>query len=293
MKTKKVLAIGEALIDAVSTAFVEDLSTATQLEIKPGGSPANFCRFLHQLGTASSLLAVVGADGLGQIILRDLQEKQIDTSLIKISQQHATSMVVVGKSTGTPDFIPYRDADVQISAIDSSTYKEMDLLHTTAFALSREPAQTNILTTLHLANLNGKQISVDWNYSPKIWGPEKFGGSVFSALLSFRPLLKCSMDDIERFTNQPQEIETAKAFLQDMPAKVICLTCGSEGVWFKTPETDWQHRAAVPVTVKDSTGAGDSFWAGFVHAWLTEKPLEDCIQLALDTAARRLKGELD
>ncbi len=78
MKTKKVLAIGEALIDAVSTEFVEDLSTARQLDLKPGGSPANFCRYLHQLGTPARLLAVLGADGLGKIILNDLRKKQID-----------------------------------------------------------------------------------------------------------------------------------------------------------------------------------------------------------------------
>lgn len=293
MKTKKVLAIGEALIDAVSTEFVEDLSSARQLDLKPGGSPANFCRFLHQLGTPALLHAVLGADGLGKIILNDLREKQIDCSLLKISNEHATSMVVVGKTKGTPDFIPYRDADMQIGAIAPIMYKETDLVHTTAFALSREPAQTNILTALHLANRNGKQISVDWNYSPKIWGPENFASSVFSTLLSFQPLLKCSLDDIERFTNKIQSIDSAKDFLHELPARVTCLTCGSEGVWFKTPEQDWQHRAAVPVEVKDSTGAGDSFWAGFVHAWLTENSLEDCIQLALGTAARRLKGELD
>jgi fructokinase len=182
---------------------------------------------------------------------------------------------------------------MQIGAIDPFMYKDTDLVHTTAFALSREPAQTNILTALHLANRNGKQISVDWNYSPKIWGVENFAPTVFSTLLSFQPLLKCSLDDIERFTNQTQSIESAKKFLHRLTARATCLTCGSEGVWFKTPEQDWQHRAAIPVEVKDSTGAGDSFWAGFVHAWLTENSLENCIQIALDTAARRLKGELD
>jgi fructokinase len=293
MKTKKVLAIGEALIDAISTEFVEDLSAARQLDLKPGGSPANFCRFLHQLGTPALLHAVLGADGLGKIILRDLEQKHIDTSLIKTSNRYATSMVVVGKTKGTPDFIPYRDADMQIGAIDPFMYKETDLVHTTAFALSREPAQTNILTALHLANRSGKQISVDWNFSPQIWGAENFASSVFSTLLSFQPLLKCSLDDIERFTNKKQSIESAKEFLHPLSARVSCLTCGSEGVWYKTTEQDWQHRAAVPVEVKDSTGAGDSFWAGFIHAWLTEKSLEDCIQLALGTAARRLKGELD
>lgn len=292
MKTKQVLAIGEALIDAVSTDFVTDLSMASQLELKPGGSPANFCRFLHQLGTTSQLVATVGKDGFAEIILRDLKQKQIDTGLIKISPNHRTSMIAVGKSKGTPDFIPYRDADLQIGRIDPAWYTNADLIHTTAFALSKEPAQTTILTALQRARQAGKQLSVDWNYSEKIWGYDNNASLIFKAVLSFQPILKFSLDDASRFLGKEQTIESAKDFLANSPATVSCLTCGSEGVWFKTAKQDWQHRQAPPVEVKDSTGAGDSFWAGFVHAWLQGQPIEEAIQKALETAARRLRGEL-
>ncbi|WP_290795415.1 carbohydrate kinase family protein [Flavihumibacter sp. UBA7668] len=292
MKTKHVLAIGEALIDAVSTDFVNDLSMASQLELKPGGSPANFCRFLHQLGTSSQLVATVGKDGFADIILRDLKQKHIDTSLIKISPIHTTSLIAVGKSKGTPDFIPYRDADMQIGRIDPAWYTKADLIHTTAFALSKEPAQTTILTALQRARQAGIQLSVDWNYSEKIWGPDNNSSLIFKAVLSFKPILKFSLDDASRFLGTEQTIESAKEYLSNFPATVACLTCGSEGVWFKTAEQDWQHQGAPPVEVKDSTGAGDSFWAGFINAWLRELPIEEAIDQALHTAARRLRGEL-
>ena len=51
------LAIGELLVDAISTDFVADLSEATTLRVVAGGSPANLCRFVRQGGGQGSLQA--------------------------------------------------------------------------------------------------------------------------------------------------------------------------------------------------------------------------------------------
>ncbi|WP_290708353.1 carbohydrate kinase family protein, partial [Flavihumibacter sp. CACIAM 22H1] len=177
--------------------------------------------------------------------------------------------------------------------IDPTWFVNASLLHTTAFGMSKEPAQTHILTAIKQASVAGIQLSVDWNYAEKIWGPENNASLIFKAILSFRPLLKLSLDDASRFLGTPQSIESAKEFLSNFQTTVSCLTCGSEGVWYKVQDQNWQFREALPVEVKDSTGAGDSFWAGFVHAWLNGQAIDKAIELALHTAARRLKGELD
>ncbi|ULQ56403.1 PfkB family carbohydrate kinase [Flavihumibacter rivuli] len=292
MQPAYVLAIGEALIDAVSTQFVDDLSQARALDLKPGGSPANFCRFLNQLGTNSKLVAAVGKDGMGSIILRDMDEKGIDTSDIQLLEDHATTIILVGKSKGTPDFIAYRGADKEIHAIRHSLVEECSIIHTTAFALSKEPARHSIMHALQQAKATGKQVSIDFNYAEKIWGKNNDAEDIFTALLSMQPLLKCSMDDVERFTGKPLSEHEAREFLGSYNTTVTCLTCGSNGVWFKTMQDDWKHAPAEPVQVVDSTGAGDSFWAGFIHAWMQRQPVQECIKNALATAALRLQGKL-
>jgi fructokinase len=54
-----------------------------------------------------------------------------------------TSVIFVSKSTGTPDFIPYREADSQIvpSQITDDLLKSAKIFHTTCFALSKDPAR--------------------------------------------------------------------------------------------------------------------------------------------------------
>lgn len=284
------LAIGEALVDIITTEFVEDLSQAHILRLFPGGSPANLCRFVQKCGGKATLIAAVGTDGLGKILLQAFAKTGLSTRYIQQLEEHATSIILLARSKHTPDFIPYRVADKYVTFTDDSLLSQVSVIHTTAFALSKSPAQENILNAFEMAYQKGITVSVDWNYAEPIWGKMNNARQVFNRVLSYAPLLKVSMDDIERYTGKTLVVETAKEYLQALPASVICLTCGAQGVWFKTPETNWQHVSAQPVEVVDATGAGDAFWAGFLTYWMAKQPLLFCVENGIATAGKRLQG---
>ncbi len=287
-----VLAIGEALIDAVTTEFVTDLSEARTLNLHPGGSPANLCRFVRSDGGAATLVAAVGRDGLGKILLDAVAATGIPTGHVQQLAGHATSLIVVGRSRGTPDFIPYRDADRFLQPVDEALIAAASVVHTTAFALSKPPARDAILDAFGKAHAQGIAVSVDWNYAEPVWGTGNDAAAVFDQVVQYRPLLKVSLDDVQRFTGQALTVETARAYLLGVPVGVTCLTCGAEGVWYKGYGEDWRHLPAEPVVVRDATGAGDAFWAGFLTGWMAGQPTEGCVQRGIVTAARRLRGEL-
>ena len=67
-----------------------------------------------RLGLKSVLVATCGQDGLGDYIVQKLKENNVITTQIRKSDNAPTSVILVSKSTGTPDFIPYREADCQI-----------------------------------------------------------------------------------------------------------------------------------------------------------------------------------
>jgi fructokinase len=292
LQNKYLLAIGESLIDAITHDFVQDLSEARNLVLHPGGSPANLCRFFQTCGGKAQLSAAVGEDGLGKILIEEISKAGIDTSYIQRLAGHATSMVVVGRSKATPDFIPYRDADRFLQTVDESLIEGASVVHTTAFALSKPPAQQTILKAFEQAHSKGITVSIDWNYAEPIWGKDNIAERVLQEIMVYHPLLKISMDDINRFTRSSMNIESAKEYLQSFTASVICLTCGADGVWFKTRQIQWQHLPAAKVKVVDTTGAGDAFWAGFLIYHMKKLPLESSIQNGIDTAAKRLEGKL-
>jgi fructokinase len=286
----EVLALGELLIDLIAISKDGGLEQASTFERFQGGSPANLCVNLMQLGHDSQLVACVGQDSFGNYLIDALSKAGISTQTIHKTSNHSTSLIVVGGSS-TPDFIAYRNADMHVPRIDIKLIEQSAIVHTSAFALSKNPAQQNILSALHLATSKGKVISIDWNYSPRIW--ENDGKSVFEKLMKENPrrlLLKFSEDDINRFTSKQLNLDGAKAFLNDYPTLATCLTCGKDGVWYKSMNTDWKHAAAIPVSkVANTTGAGDAFWAGFLSGWLKNLTLDFCVTQGLTCAATKIQ----
>jgi sugar/nucleoside kinase (ribokinase family) len=288
-----ILSVGELLVDLITTEAVSDLSQAGRMSVKAGGSPANFASFCSRLGARVNLVSAVGHDGLGRLLLDHVSELGLCTDHIQQVPQYATSVIIIGASHETPEFIPYRDADCHIHYIHPDLIAQCDLIHTTAFALSKMPAQGTILDALEKAHSLGKRISVDWNYTSKIWGLYNHAWDVFERIMRYHPLLKLSEDDIARFWGQAVSIEEVKLLLNRYPETLICITCGADGVWYRgEKENEWRHKTAPPVNITDATGAGDSFWSGFVTSYLQNQSIDDCIDKALETARLKLTNRL-
>ncbi len=287
---KKILAIGELLIDGITDSPVQDLSQATALKLYPGGSPGNFSRYLHRLGIPVRLIATVGQDGFGKILLQRVREEGFDTTGIHQSKRYHTSFIAVARTSNTPDFIAYRDADMHIGKVNESLICTSSLVHTTAFALSRDPARKNILQALETASQQGIPVSVDWNYATPIWGTENESAQVFARLQQFRPLFKFSLDDVERFTGR-KTIAEACDWLNSIESTCICLTCGSKGVYYRSMDTSWQFQPAEKIEVKNATGAGDAFWAGFISTYGGHLFLEDAVANGIRVASMQLQNK--
>lgn len=282
------LAIGELLADVITIDYSESLAQSKTFQILQGGSSANVAANLRWLGKNAELVAVVGDDGIGKFLLSEVITAGISGRYVQVTGAFPTSIVLVTKSRGTPDFIAYRSADTQISFVDDSLIAASKIIHTTAFALSKDPARTNIITAFSHARKYNKFVSVDWNFSPLIWRNDN-GKAVFEHLMKMQPLLKISMDDISRFAGIDDAVEAMK-FLDGFDHTAVCLTCGKEGVYYKSQTTSWQHAPAIPIEdIKDATGAGDAFWAGFISAFIDHVAIDDCVLQGLKIASEKIQ----
>lgn len=288
MQRVQFLAIGELLADLITADYIADISQARGFHLHAGGSPANVCANLKWLGVASALVSCVGDDSLGNFLVEEIKKSGITTEHITRSKTHPTSLVLVSRSNATPDFIAYRSADAQLGEVDVALLRNASIIHTCAFALSRNPAQQHILDALSWAVSNGKTISVDWNFAPGIWTSD--GNDIFNQICAMRPLLKISIDDISRFCGRTMSIGEARDLLSALDVEVICLTCGKEGVWFKQGKEPWSFEPAIHVNdVVDTTGAGDAFWAGFIFCYLQGKTLNEAVVRGITIAAKKVQ----
>lgn len=293
MKTIDIICIGEVLIDCIGNELDTTISQTKNYHKFLGGSPTNVAVYASKLGLKAMVVATCGQDGFGTYIVDTLQKNGVDCTSLRQDETHPTSVIFVSKSTTTPDFIAYRQADAQIleTQLPVEKLKQAKIFHTTCFALSKKPAQQTILTLAQKAQALGLQTSIDINYAEKIWPNKEEAKAVLTSYLQTKPFVKISEDDCLRWFGEAK----AEAFIFDyfhgLGAQLICFTKGKNGVVVsKIGEQPYEQPALIVDEIKDATGAGDAFWTGFLYAQLVSKSLKESSAIAQKLAAIKIQS---
>jgi fructokinase len=288
-----IICAGEVLIDFIGHEVNTSITRTKDYHRFLGGSPTNVAVNAARLGLKSVLVATCGQDGLGDYIVRKLNANDVVTSYVRKSENEPTSIILVSKSTSTPDFIAYREADCQIdqSQIPQELLENAKIFHTTCFALSKNPARTTILAGAKKAKVLGLQTSIDINFSERIWPDREEAKAVLKEYLSTDPFVKLSEDDCYRLFAEAKTEDFIFEYFHGLGASTICLTKGKDGVVLSSLEHGMFHQKAMLVDdIKDTTGAGDAFWTGFLYAQLLNKNLEETITIAQKLAVLKLQN---
>ncbi len=265
-----VLGAGELLIDFLSVDFADSLDSVSQFKRVQGGSPANWCMNMARLGNQTRLAATVGKDDMGEFLYQTVQNSGVDTRSIRRVNLPST-LILVTRSRNVSNFEAYRMADPEIDPgqLPDDLWPDLTLFHTTCFGLSRQPAQGVILDGARKAARAGCQLSIDANYAAKIWPDQAQAREIVKQYIGMGALIKISEVDWERLYNQPlKDPEKAARFLLDLGAAEVCVTLGGEGCLVAAKDGKLHFLPGRKVEVKDTTGAGDAFWSGYITAWL-------------------------
>jgi len=169
--------------------------------------------------------------------------------------------------------------------------KQAKIFHTTCFALSKNPARQTIINRAKKAKELGLQLSIDINFSERIWPNRTEAIQVLSEYLANDPLVKLSEDDCYRLFGESKSEAFIFEFFHALGATTICLTKGKNGVMVSDTVQGRFVQSALPITeIKDATGAGDAFWTGFLYAQLQQWSIEECLTIAQKLAAIKLQS---
>lgn len=289
--TFDLLAIGEVLVDLLSVEYTDNLQTAHVFERMQGGSPANLAVNMARLGHRTALAAKAGQDGFGRFLKKTLESKGVDTRYLSLAKEHQTSLVFVARTTGTPDFQPYRSADFYLTSEDISleAITGSQIIHTTTWPLSRQPSRSTVLATLQAARQSAKIVSLDPNFSLKVWPDLDEARGVMTTAFKSITHTKASLDDARRFFGGDDSPEKYCQRFHDLGPGVVVFTLGKAGSFVSENGKIVERLATRPVKVVDATGAGDSFWAGFLSALLEGLPLEKCLRFAREVVEIKLQ----
>lgn len=293
MKNIDILCVGEVLVDFIGHQSGVLINNTRDYHRYLGGSPANVAMNSARLGLKSVMVATVGDDGFGEYIFERLNEVGVNTNHIKKISDKPTSVIFVSRTDSTPEFIPFRESDSYITPDQISTdlLSKSKIYHTTCFALSKNPAQATILKKAKEAFNLACKLSIDVNYAKKLWNSQEEALTVIKAYCKFNPIVKISEDDMLRLFEQKLPHEDIFNFFHAEGVDTVCLTLGSQGVKLSQKGKAVIQLPAIKIdVVQDATGAGDAFWSGFLFAYIKDKPVEKCLEVALKLAALKLQN---
>ena len=281
---KKVIAIGEALIDFIPHEKVRALNNVENFLRVPGGAPLNVAAAVAKLGGKSQMLTKLGQDGFGDAILNEVKPLGVDVSRISRTKEANTALAFVSlREDGERDFSFYRNpsADMLLSAeeICSEDFNERDILHFCSVSLIDAPIKEAHRRAIEIAKEKGCLISFDPNVRLPLW---KQPEDCRKAILEFLPLsniVKISDEELEFITGIKDEKEALDSLLTG-DVKVIIYTKGTNGAEFITKERVI-FSPSFKVSAQDTTGAGDSFIGSLLYQVAEgEYSLEELVTLS-------------
>ncbi len=267
-----VTALGELLIDFTDAGT----SAAGQklFERNPGGAPANVLVALERLGMSCAFIGKVGDDMHGEFLRATLVANDVNCDGLVSDPEHFTTLAFVALSEDgerTFSFARKPGADTQLrpEEVDTRIIRNSKVFHVGSLSLTDEPARSATMAALEAAKAAGCVMSYDPNYRSSLWPSAEVASGHMRSIVGYMDLIKISCEECELMcgTTDPQ---AAAQVLLDQGAKVVCVTLDADGAYVATKDGG----ATVPsfrVEAVDTTGAGDSFWGGFLCAFVDSR----------------------
>lgn len=243
------------------------------METAIGGGAALFALGLGKLGMHPVFQGAVGDDCYSRFILEAFQAYHIDTSLITRKKDRRTGISLSFTNEEERSFITYRGTNetIQISNIKIEEVSKAGHIHVTGYCGSKNHSQ-------YLTFLKQVKSETDATVSFDLgWDDTGEWNQGITELFSFIDVLFMNETESVHYSRKATAQEAAVEFARDCNNVVIKL--GEKGAVAVSGGQVYK-KEGFSVKVADTTGAGDSFNAGFVYGFLSGMSMEECLVYA-------------
>jgi len=280
--------LGEALMDCIAQP---DGSLVPHL----GGSPYNLACATALQGAAVGFIAPMSTDAFGQALLDHLQANHARSLLPRSALP--TSLAVVQVHEGQPSYGFYREgvADRDYQVADVVALLEASppgVLHTGSL-MAMPPEHHKVLQVIAAAKRLGWTISVDVNLRPRVASDIPAYLQAVREVAAQADWLKASDEDLALLGLADVSLANASnlaAHWMALGCSRVALTFGAQGAYLQVGDARSQS-AAPRVDVKDTVGAGDTFWGSCLADWVCSGSLSHA-NLAADRIDQTLHRAL-
>jgi sugar/nucleoside kinase (ribokinase family) len=253
-----------------------------------GGSGAIVAAGAARLGLRTALVSVVGDDPLGRVQLEALRARAVDVAGVRLDPDMPTGVTVVLSKGEDRAMLTSLGtiAELRRELVDVERLRSARHVHVTSYFLQSR-LRPDLPALLGEARAAGATVSVDTNWDP--------AGSWDDGLQALLGLVDCFMPNKAEallIAGEADVEAAAEALAQRVGTVAIKLGDAGGLARSGTSVVRWP---ALAVDLVDTTGAGDSFAAGFLAGSLRGWPLERALALAVacGSLSTRASGGVD
>jgi sugar/nucleoside kinase (ribokinase family) len=272
----RVLVVGELNVDVIAVGVeripVMGAEVITKdCELTLGSASAIFSVGIARLGSRVTFVSQVGTDIFGDFCVKALKREGIATENILREKAEKTGVTISLSGSRDRALVTYPGAiaSFTVAQFDMSLMKRHDHMHLTSYYLQQglQPAFPMLFRN---AKAQGLTTSFDPNSDPSAsWATS------IKKVLRHTDVLFINQREASELTGLNSNVEALRALGQLVPCAVIKL--GPKGAIAIQNGEEVKH-AGFKIDAVDTTGAGDSFDAGFMSAYLRGNSIRDCLQ---------------
>ena len=259
-----------------------------QLSLSVAGAEGNVAIGLARLGHQVAWAGRVGADELGELVVRTLRAEGADVSSVVTDPSRPTGLMLAERRIGDLVRVSYYrsgSAGSQLGPADvlPALVPGVRLLHVTGVTMALSAtARQAVSQAVARAREIGATVSVDVNYRARLWSPEQ-ARAALRPVIAQAGIVIASADELALVSDGGEPSDVAEELLAGGASQVV-VKQGADGATAFTAE-EVISRPARPVVVADVVGAGDAFVAGYLSATLEDLTVEARLDRAAATAA--------
>lgn len=252
------------------------LGLVDHMTLHIGGCAANTGIGLSRLGVDTGVLGKVGTDGLGDFVVKTLQEDRVDTrGVVRDSSVGTSATMVLVSSDGERTFLHhlggnarFTESDVCLPAVEGAR-----ILHVAGALVMPGLDGEPMARVLRRARESGIITALD-----TVWDATGKWMQTLGPCLPYVDYFLPSLAEAQQLTGTVGEQETARA-LRGAGVSTVGIKLGAEGCYVQSADSEIRV-PGFPVKPIDGTGGGDAWDAGFLCGLLRGWDLERTARLA-------------
>ena len=284
--TINVLCIGDVMLDVIARINVSPQKinfgsdTASQISTSSGGAAGNVAAWLTRTDARSTIVSHVGDDPAGAAIVAEFDALGVNRGDLVIPGETSGVVVVLVDSSGERTMFPDKGANSRLTVTDLPDLGAFQAVYVSGYALLNPLARDGVLAMIEKIKADGLPIYFD---PASVGSMKDVTDKELHTWFSMMDILLLNEEESIYLTGSV-DIERALDYLLDF-SQVVVIKRGSAGAIAKARGFDSISLPAVATTVIDTTGAGDSFAAGFIASYSKNHDLTAALQAGGELAA--------